>query len=185
MSSHGELPVSGSIDDVTPMLGLSEPSVIVTVEVNGTTVTEQVPTRLNVADFLRHRLGLTGTHVGCEQGVCGMCTVIVNGTAVKSCLMLAAQIEGCHVTTVESLADGDALSPLQQRFHEEHALQCGFCTPGFLMTVTALASSGRTLTRAEIREELAGVLCRCTGYEFIVNAVEAHLAAEGLVAHDD
>ena len=164
-------------DPGTARLGLSEPNVVVTVEVNGTTVTEQVPVRLNVADFLRHRLGLTGTHVGCEQGVCGMCTVLVDGEAVKSCLMLTAQLDGRLVQTVESLAAEGPLSPLQERFREEHALQCGFCTPAFLMTATALAAGGRAWTREEIREELAGVLCRCTGYEFIVDAVEAHLAA--------
>jgi aerobic-type carbon monoxide dehydrogenase small subunit (CoxS/CutS family) len=167
--------VNSAESSVLP-LGLPEPNVVVTVEVNGTPVTEQVPARLNVADFLRHRLGLTGTHVGCEQGVCGMCTVLVDGEAVKSCLMLAAQLDGRRVETVESLAAAGPLSPLQERFHREHALQCGFCTPAFLMTATALAADGRKPTRAELREELAGVLCRCTGYEFIVNAVAAHLA---------
>lgn len=166
-------------------LGLPEPNVVVTARVNGTPVTEQVPTRLNVADFLRYRLGLTGTHVGCEQGVCGMCTVLVDGEAVKSCLMLAAQLEGRQVQTVESLTTGSELSPLQQRFRQEHALQCGYCTPGFLMTATALAASGEKRSRAEIREELAGVLCRCTGYEFIVDAVGAHLASEGKAAADE
>lgn len=166
-------------------LGLPEPNVVVTAWVNGTTVTEQVPTRLNVADFLRYHLGLTGTHVGCEQGVCGMCTVLVDGEAIKSCLMLAAQLEGRQVQTVESLTTGSELSPLQQRFRQEHALQCGFCTPGFLMTATALAASGEKRSRAEIREELAGVLCRCTGYEFIVDAVRAHLASEGKAAADE
>jgi aerobic-type carbon monoxide dehydrogenase small subunit (CoxS/CutS family) len=156
-------------------LGLGEPNIIVTVEVNGTTVTEQVPTRLNVADFLRHRLGLTGTHVGCEQGVCGMCTVIVDGEAVKSCLLFAAQVNGSRVETVESLAPTESLSPLQEIFKEEHGLQCGFCTPAFLMTATALAEGGRRLTEDEIREELAGVMCRCTGYEFIVRAVKRYL----------
>jgi aerobic-type carbon monoxide dehydrogenase small subunit (CoxS/CutS family) len=162
----GELSVS---------LGLGEPNVIIAVEVNGTTVTEQVPTRLNVADFLRHRLGLTGTHVGCEQGVCGMCTVLVDGEAVKSCLLFAAQIDGRRVETVESLAPTETLSPLQKIFQEEHGLQCGFCTPGFLMTATALAAGGGQLTEDEIREELAGVMCRCTGYEFIVRAVTRYL----------
>jgi aerobic-type carbon monoxide dehydrogenase small subunit (CoxS/CutS family) len=166
-------------------LGEPEPNVVVTTQVNGATVTEQVPTRLNVADFLRHRLGLTGTHVGCEQGVCGMCTVLVNGEAVKSCLMLAAQLDGCRVETVESLAAGGQLSPLQQCFKQAHGLQCGFCTPAFLMTATAIAAGGRKPSRAEIREELAGILCRCTGYEFIVDAVEAHVAAGGKAAADD
>ena len=143
-----------------------------------------MPTRLSAADFLRHRLGLTGTHVGCEQGVCGMCTILLDGDAVKSCLIYAAQLEGHRVETVESLARGADLSPLQQLFKDEHALQCGFCTPGFLMTVTALSRDGRSLSRDEIREELAGVLCRCTGYEFIVNAVERHLSGPTEVPAD-
>ncbi len=166
-------------------LGLSEPSVLVTLQVNGETVCKQVPTRLSSADFLRHGLGLTGTHVGCEQGVCGMCTVLLDGEAVKSCLIYAAQLDGHRVETVESLARGEELSPLQQIFEDEHALQCGFCTPGFLMTATALAGTGRKLSREQIREELAGVLCRCTGYEFIVTAVERYLNGESKVATDD
>jgi carbon-monoxide dehydrogenase small subunit len=147
----------------------------VELRVNGEPVTARVQARMHAADFLRHQLGLTGTHVGCEQGVCGMCTILVDGQAVKSCLMLAPQLDGCEVQTVESLADGDQLDPLQQSFKDAHALQCGFCTPGFLMTTTALARQGRRLSRAEIREELAGVLCRCTGYDHIVTAVEEHL----------
>jgi aerobic carbon-monoxide dehydrogenase small subunit len=143
--------------------------------INGEAATARVEARMHAADFLRHELGLTGTHVGCEQGVCGMCTILVDGEAVKSCLMLAPQLDGCAIETVESLADGDQLNPLQQAFKDEHALQCGFCTPGFLMTVTALEREGRRLTRTEIREELAGVLCRCTGYDHIVTAVERHL----------
>jgi carbon-monoxide dehydrogenase small subunit len=174
-----------SVNSETARLGLAEPNVIVTTEVNGTAVTEQVPARLNAADFLRHRVGLTGTHVGCEQGVCGMCTVLVDGEAVKSCLMLAAQLDGRRVQTVESLAANGPLNPLQERFKREHALQCGFCTPAFLMTATALAAAGQTRTRAQIREELAGVLCRCTGYEFIVSAVEEHLASGGRTASDE
>jgi carbon-monoxide dehydrogenase small subunit len=150
----------------------------ITFTVNGETVSERVSARLHAADFLRHQLGLTGTHVGCEQGVCGMCTVLVDGQAVKSCLMLAPQLDGCDVETVESLAQDDQLNPLQQAFKEEHALQCGFCTPGFLMTATALAREGKALSRDEIRDELAGVLCRCTGYDHIVTAVEKHLAAQ-------
>jgi aerobic-type carbon monoxide dehydrogenase small subunit (CoxS/CutS family) len=166
------------------LLGLAEPSAVIMFEVNGETVTQQVPARLNVADLLRHTLGLTGTHVGCEQGVCGMCTVIVNGQAVKSCLMFAPQLDGCQVQTVESLAGEDSLSPLQQLFADEHALQCGFCTPAFLMTATALATAGRQMTSADIRAELAGVLCRCTGYEFIITAVERYLASKGVLASD-
>ncbi|MCW2983020.1 MAG: (2Fe-2S)-binding protein [Conexibacter sp.] len=149
----------------------------ITVTVNGEPVEQRVEARMHAADFLRQTLGLTGTHVGCEQGVCGMCTILVDGQAVKGCLMLAPQLDGCAVETVESLAVDDRLDPLQQAFKDEHALQCGFCTPGFLMTATALARTGRRLSRAEIREELAGVLCRCTGYDHIVDAVERHLQA--------
>jgi carbon-monoxide dehydrogenase small subunit len=147
----------------------------VTVTVNGDTVSVRVPPRLHAADFLRHRLGLTGTHVGCEQGVCGMCTVLVDGEAVKSCLLFAVQLDGCTVQTVESLGDGDRLGPLQQAFKDAHALQCGFCTPGFLMTATALAGRRERLSEPEIREEIAGVLCRCTGYDTIVKAIARHL----------
>ncbi len=144
---------------------------------NGEAVSARVPARMHAADFLRHRFGLTGTHVGCEQGVCGMCTVLVDGAAVKACLLLAAQLDGTDVQTVESLADGDQLSAAQVTFQRHHALQCGFCTPGFLMLVTSLKAEGRTLTREEIRAEIAGVLCRCTGYEGIVRAVEDLLGA--------
>lgn len=157
---------------------LDEPSVTVRAQVNGRSVTELVPTRMHAADFLRQRVGLTGTHIGCEQGVCGMCTVIVDGVAVKSCLMLAPQLDGAHVETVESLADEGDLSSLQQLFQEEHALQCGFCSPGFLMAATALSRRDRSLSRAEIVEELSGVMCRCTGYEGIVNAVCRRLLGE-------
>jgi aerobic-type carbon monoxide dehydrogenase small subunit (CoxS/CutS family) len=148
----------------------------ITVTVNGEPHAERVAARMHAADFLRGQLGLTGTHVGCEQGVCGMCTVTVDGEAVKSCLMLAPQLDGCDVRTVESLAEDDKLNALQEAFKAEHALQCGFCTPGFLMTATALAAEGRALSRDEVREALSGVLCRCTGYENIVAAVEKHLA---------
>lgn len=156
----------------------------VTVTVNGDVYEEQVVSRLHAADFLRHQLGLTGTHVGCEQGVCGMCTVLFDGEPVKACLLLAPQLDGHVVETVESLAGDDGLNDLQQGFKDAHALQCGFCTPGFLMTATALARSGRALSRDEIREELAGVLCRCTGYENIISAVENHLSG-GEAAEDE
>jgi aerobic-type carbon monoxide dehydrogenase small subunit (CoxS/CutS family) len=148
----------------------------IAVTVNGTLEEAEVEPRMHAADFLRGVLGLTGTHIGCEQGVCGMCTIVLDGEAVKSCLLLAPQLDGCEVTTVEGLAGGEDLAPLQQAFKEAHALQCGFCTPGFLMTATALRRSGRRLSREEVREELTGVLCRCTGYENIVTAVERHLA---------
>jgi aerobic-type carbon monoxide dehydrogenase small subunit (CoxS/CutS family) len=147
----------------------------ITVTVNGRAHRRQVEPRVHLADFLRHDLGLTGTHIGCEQGVCGNCTVLVEGEAVKSCLMFAAQADGQRVATVESLADGDDLHPLQQIFKETHALQCGYCTPGVLMTAEAIAAEGKRLTREEVREQLAGVLCRCTGYQNIVTAVERYL----------
>ena len=152
----------------------TEPELLVemTSTINGEVVTASVPPRLHAADFLRQGLGLTGTHVGCEQGSCGMCTIVVDGEAVKSCLMLACQLDGRNVQTVESLAVDDRLNPLQQSFKEAHALQCGFCTPGFLMTATALGYQGGCPSRDEIREEIAGVLCRCTGYENIVSAIE-------------
>ncbi|MDD9991527.1 MAG: (2Fe-2S)-binding protein [Rhodospirillales bacterium] len=145
---------------------------------NGEAVAAEAPVRMHAADFLRHRLGWTGTHVGCEQGVCGMCTILVDGAAIKSCLMLAVQLDGTAVRTVEALADGDRLNAAQEAFKRHHALQCGYCTPGFLMLAESLKAGGRTLSRAEIREELAGVLCRCTGYENILRAVEDYLGAD-------
>ena len=159
-------------------LGLGEPNAVVTVEVNGTEWTEQVPTRLSLADFLRHRLGLTGTHVGCEQGVCGMCTVLVDGQAVKSCLMFAAQLDGQRVETVESLAPR-RVPRAAPADCSRMSTRCsaGSARPAFLMTATALAETAGRLPREDVREELAGVLCRCTGYEFIVKAVDRYLAA--------
>jgi carbon-monoxide dehydrogenase small subunit len=147
----------------------------ITVTVNGRAHRRQVEPRVHLADFLRHDLGLTGTHIGCEQGVCGNCTVLVDGQAVKSCLMFAAQADGASVTTVESLAEGDRLHPLQEAFKDAHALQCGYCTPGFLMMATALAAEEGRPSRAQLREQLAGVLCRCTGYQNILTAVERYL----------
>jgi len=142
--------------------------------VNGRSVHEHVDDRLLLSDFLRHSLGLRGTHVGCEQGVCGACTVQVDGRAVRSCLMLAAQAEGCHVETVEALAEPDGpLSALQDAFRRHHALQCGFCTAGFLMSLEPFLRDHPEPTEAEVREALAGNLCRCTGYEAIVEAVIA------------
>jgi aerobic-type carbon monoxide dehydrogenase small subunit (CoxS/CutS family) len=155
--------------------------VSVDVVVNGERFVRDVEPRLLLVDFLRHDLGLHGTHVGCEQGVCGMCTLLVDGQPTKSCLMLAAQAHGATISTVESLAAGDDLHPLQAAFREAHALQCGYCTPGFLMTVYALGErlaadgAGAPLDRHAIREELAGVLCRCTGYDGIVAATESYL----------
>ena len=147
-------------------------SLTVRVRVNGREYTEQVPARLLLTDFLRARLGLTGTHVGCEHGVCGACTVHLDGTPVRACLLLAIQANGADVTTVEGLAPGpDVLHPVQEAFRQEHGLQCGFCTPGMLMTVTAFLREHPHPTDAEIRQEISGNLCRCTGYQNIVRAV--------------
>jgi carbon-monoxide dehydrogenase small subunit len=128
---------------------------------------------MTLADFLRERLHLTGTHLGCEHGVCGACTVLLDGASVRSCLVLAAQADGHEVTTVEGLAgENGELHPAQRAFSEEHGLQCGFCTPGFLMTTAEIVAEGVELSRDEIRERVSGNLCRCTGYHNIVTAVE-------------
>ena len=149
----------------------------VTLTVNGDERSGQCPARRSLADFLRHDLGLTGTHVGCEHGVCGACTVLVDGAAVRGCLMLAVQVDGRNVETVEGLATDGALSPLQQVFADHHALQCGFCTPGILMTLTEVLRDSPAADEAEIRVALSGNLCRCTGYQNIVDAALAAAAA--------
>lgn len=148
-----------------------------TVTVNGTPCQRQVEPRLLLSDFLRQDLRLTGTHVGCEHGVCGACTVLLDGDPVRSCLMLAVQTDGHDVTTVEGLAPNGELHPLQRAFHEAHALQCGFCTPGILMTVVAFLRDHPGANETAIREALSGNLCRCTGYQNIVNAVSQAAAA--------
>jgi carbon-monoxide dehydrogenase small subunit len=140
---------------------------------NGAARSFAVPPRWTLADALRERLGATGTHLGCEHGVCGACTVLLDGQPVRACLVLAVQTDGCAVETVEGLADGDGLSALQQAFHEHHALQCGFCTPGILMAATALLRDEPDASGERVREVLAGNLCRCTGYAPIVAAVRA------------
>jgi carbon-monoxide dehydrogenase small subunit/2-furoyl-CoA dehydrogenase 2Fe-2S iron sulfur subunit len=139
--------------------------------VNGTRRSEAVEPRLLLSDFLRHTLGLTGTHVGCEHGVCGACTVRLDGHAVRSCLLLAVQADGHELETVEGLERDGSLNPLQQAFHECNALQCGFCTPGILMGATDLLAHEDPVTRVEVEQLLAGHLCRCTGYEPIVEAI--------------
>jgi aerobic-type carbon monoxide dehydrogenase small subunit (CoxS/CutS family) len=139
-------------------------------EVNGRSLEADVAPRTTLCDCLRHHLGLTGTHAGCEHGVCGACTVIVNGEAVRSCLLLAVQASGASIITVEGLADGDDLSPLQQAFQKHHALQCGFCTSGMLTTLHALLSDEPEADEERIRDVLSGNLCRCTGYIPIVEA---------------
>jgi aerobic-type carbon monoxide dehydrogenase small subunit (CoxS/CutS family) len=148
------------------------------VRVNGSREVGGAEPRTTLAEFLREELGLTGTHVGCEQGVCGACTVVLDGVAVRSCLVFAVQAEGCEVQTVEGLARDDGLHPLQQAFWDAQALQCGFCTPGFLMTALVALRERSDWDRAELRERLSGNLCRCTGYEPIVDAVLA--AAEAV-----
>ena len=141
--------------------------------VNGARQRGRVESRTNLADFLREDLGLTGTHLACEHGVCGACTVLVDGRAVRACLMLAVQADGTEVTTVEGIAAPDGtLSPVQQAFMDCHGLQCGFCTPGFVVTVTSFLEANPDPTEAEIREGIAGNLCRCTGYQGIVEAVK-------------
>ena len=143
----------------------------IAVTVNGVRHDLEVETRMTLADCLRHQIGLTGTHVGCEHGVCGACTVRVDGQAVRSCLMLAVQSDGAMITTVEGMAGEDgSLHPLQQAFHENHGLQCGFCTPGVLMTLMEYLQHNPAPTEAEVREALSGNLCRCTGYQGIVAA---------------
>jgi len=143
----------------------------ITVTVNGTTCRRSVEPRLLLSDFLRQDLRLTGTHVGCEHGVCGACTVLLEGEPVRSCLMFAVQADGHAITTVEGLAPNGTLHPLQQAFHETHALQCGFCTPGILMSLVAFLRDSPDADEATIREGLSGNLCRCTGYQGIVDAV--------------
>jgi carbon-monoxide dehydrogenase small subunit len=152
----------------------------ITVIVNGVARHAVVEPRLLLADFLRHTLGLTGTHVGCEHGVCGACTVLIDGDSARSCLMLAVQADGRGVETVESLGRIGQLNTLQESFHEHHALQCGFCTPGMLMTATDLLRKYPLASDDEIREGLSGNLCRCTGYEHIVKAIRAVVGKGGV-----
>ena len=144
----------------------------ITVEVNGTSYTSEVEPRLLLVQYLRETLNMTGTHVGCDTSNCGACTVILNGDAVKSCTVFAAQADGGAVTTVEGLAQNGELHPVQEGFWEEHGLQCGFCTPGMIMMSYDLLAKNPNPSEAEIREGLAGNLCRCTGYHNIVNAVQ-------------
>ena len=139
--------------------------------VNSTVYERTVAVRITLADFLREDLNLTGTHLGCEHGVCGACTILYNGAAVRACLMLAVQADGAELMTVEGLAQGDTLHPLQQAFQAHHALQCGFCTPGFLMTAYALLQETPYPSRDEVKEAIAGNLCRCTGYAPIIQAI--------------
>jgi carbon-monoxide dehydrogenase small subunit len=151
--------------------------IAISLQVNGRPVEANVEPRLTLAGLLRRKLRLTGTHLGCEHGVCGACTVIVDGAAVRSCLIFAAQADGAEVITIEGLAPGDDLSPLQDAFRRNHALQCGFCTPGILTTMHALLSQEPDPTEERVREVLSGNLCRCTGYLPIIKAVLEAAAA--------
>ena len=143
----------------------------ISISVNGTRYERDVDPRLTLVDFLRDDLGLSGTHIGCEQGVCGACTVLVDDTSVLSCLMLAVQADGCDVSTVESLASGSELHPLQEAFWEKQGLQCGFCTPGMLMRAKEILAADPSPTAESVREAISGNLCRCTGYQFIVESI--------------
>ena len=144
----------------------------ITLTVNGVQVSRRVAPRTHLVDFLRDELGLTGSHLGCEHGVCGACTVRVNGAIVRGCLMLAVQADGCKVDTIEGISDSGEAKDLQKAFHERNALQCGFCTPGMLMAAQDMLNQKRKLSREEIREHISGNYCRCTGYQAIVDAIE-------------
>ena len=148
----------------------------INVTINGSAHAYEVESRLLLSDFLRHEVGLTGTHVGCEHGVCGACTILFDGAAVRSCLIFAVQADGHEIETVEALGVPEKMHPIQEAFHEAHGLQCGFCTPGILMTLVPFLQKNPEPTEKEIREAISGNLCRCTGYQHIVDAVK--LAAE-------
>ena len=154
----------------------------VRITVNGTLYEREVEPRLLLSDFIRHDLGLTGTHVGCEHGLCGACTVLMNGEAVRSCILFTVMADGADIKTVESLGTMEKMHPIQEAFQEKHALQCGFCTPGFLMTTVEYLGKNPNPTAEEAREAIDGNFCRCTGYENIVEAVQ--LAAKKMAAHE-
>ena len=144
----------------------------ITVHVNGTPYTREVPTRLLLVHFIRDDIDLTGTHIGCDTSNCGACTILLDGKSIKSCTVLAVQADGKHVTTIEGMANGTTMHPLQEGFHEEHGLQCGFCTPGMIMRAAELLEHNPNPTEDEIRWGISGNLCRCTGYVNIVKAVQ-------------
>ena len=144
----------------------------ITMKVNGVSTSCDVPDNTLLVSFLRETMGLTGTHIGCDTSQCGACVVHVNGKSTKSCTILAAQLEGAEVTTIEGIANGDDLHPMQQAFHENHGLQCGFCTPGMVMSAIELVEKNKNLSEREIREGLEGNICRCTGYHNIVKSVQ-------------
>jgi aerobic carbon-monoxide dehydrogenase small subunit len=156
-----------------------EQALVITLTVNGTQVTRSVQARQHLVDFLREELGLTGSHIGCEHGVCGACTLRVDGDIVRGCLMLAVQANGCRVETIEGLSDSKELEKLQKAFHKKNALQCGFCTPGMLMAAQDLIRQGKKTTREQIRNHISGNYCRCTGYQAIVDAIEEVIHGQG------
>jgi carbon-monoxide dehydrogenase small subunit len=156
-----------------------EHAVETTLTVNGTQVTRRIEPRQHLVDFLREELGLTGSHIGCEHGVCGACTVRVDGKIVRGCLMLAVQANGCSVDTIEGLTDSKELEKLQKAFHEHNALQCGFCTPGMLLAAQDLVKDKRKASRDEIRAHISGNYCRCTGYQAIVDAIDEVINGQG------
>ena len=156
-----------------------DPANDITLTVNGKRVSRRVPARQHLVDFLREELGLTGSHTGCEHGVCGACTVRVNGEIVRGCLMLAVQADGCTVDTIEGLSDSGEMKKLQEAFHKHNAFQCGFCTPAMLMAAQDLVKQKRKATREEIRAHLSGNYCRCTGYQAIVDAIEEVVNGQG------
>jgi aerobic carbon-monoxide dehydrogenase small subunit len=151
----------------------------ITLTVNGVPVSRRVAPRVHLVDFLRDELGLTGSHIGCEHGVCGACTVRVNGDIVRGCLMLAVQADGCKVETIEGISDSGEAKDLQKAFHEKNALQCGFCTPGMLIAAQDLVGQKRKCSREQIREHISGNYCRCTGYQAIVDAIDEVINGQG------
>jgi carbon-monoxide dehydrogenase small subunit len=158
---------------------VSEQRCDILLTVNGEAVAETIEARTTLVDFLRDNLVLTGSHVGCEHGVCGACTVRVDGVIVRGCLMLAAQCDGAKVETIEGVSDSGEIADLQEAFEKRNALQCGFCTPGMLLTAQELLANGKVPSRAKIREHISGNYCRCTGYHAIVDAIEAVAQARG------
>jgi carbon-monoxide dehydrogenase small subunit len=155
----------------------SEETQVINLTVNGERVTRSVPVRQHLVDFLRMDLGLTGSHIGCEHGICGACSVRVDGVVVRGCLMLAVQADGAEVVTIEGLTESEEIADLQQKFVERNALQCGYCTPGMLVTAAELLKQGKPASREEIRAFISGNYCRCTGYHAIVDAIESTLNA--------
>ena len=164
---------------------VSQPDFVkVSLEVNGSVCERHVEPRKTLADFLREDLGFTGVNLGCEHGVCGACSILLDGEVIRSCILLAAQADGCKITTIEGLAEGEKVHPVQQAFLDHHALQCGFCTPGMIMAAVDLLSRASNPSETQIRDALSGNLCMCTGYVNIVRAVQAAAKKMALVRHE-